>query len=218
LRFLAALHQHGGDTVEAVELGLQVVGRHRPQSRLRDGVRGQAVAEDGEAGEGKAVAFDGGGGRKLALHLGQGGVDQLQGGDHVDLPVEVEVNLGRAAAGDGGDLLQAGNAVDGFFEGAGDGDHHLVNGHHAVVHADDDTGEVGLREDGDGQGEGEIAADQGEGDDEEDQGAGEGFDPGGAAANFFAGRFHRSAHGCGSPAGAAGAAETMVTLELSASA
>lgn len=160
------------------------------------------------------MGFEGGGGRQLALHLGHGGVDQLQGGDHIDLPVEVEVNFGRAAAGDGGDLLQAGNAVDGFLERAGDGDHHLVNRHHAVVHADDNAGEIGLGEDGDGEGEGEIAADQGEGDDEENQRARQGLYPGsGAAGDFFVGRLHGRAHGCGSPAGAAGA---MVTLELSA--
>ena len=59
---------------------------------------------------------------------------------HVDVPVEEKIDFGRAAAGDGSDLLQSGNAVDGFFDGTRDGDHHLIDGHYAVVHADDDAG------------------------------------------------------------------------------
>ena len=47
-------------------------------------------------------------------------------------------------------VTQAGDAVDGVFDGLGDGDLHLLDGHDAVVDADDDAGEIGVGKDRDG--------------------------------------------------------------------
>src|SRR6185437_12596404 len=176
--FLAALDEDRGDAIETVEAGLQIIGRELPELVLGDAVGGEAVAQDRKRCEGKAMRGNHGRSRQAALHLGQRSVDQLQRGHHVDVPIEVQVHLGRAAAGDGLHRLQAGYAVDGFFERAGNGDHHLVNGHHAVVHADHDPGEIGLREYRNRQLQGFIAAHQRDGDDEEHQRTGEVRDPG----------------------------------------
>jgi hypothetical protein len=46
--------------------------------------------------------------------------------------------------------LEAWDAIHSFFDGTCDGDQHLVDGHHAVVHADDDARKIRVREDGDG--------------------------------------------------------------------
>jgi len=53
----------------------------------------------------KVRRFDGdlcGGGKGL-LDAGDGGIDELQSLEHVDVPVEEEADFGGAAAGDGAD-------------------------------------------------------------------------------------------------------------------
>ena len=135
-------------------------------------VGGEGVAEDGiEGGEGEAIGGDLRGGGEGLLDAGDGGVDELEGLEHVDVPVEEEADFGGAAAGGGADGDEAGDAVDGVFDGAGDGDFHLLDGHDAVVDADDDAGEVGLRKDGDGDAEGEVNAGDGEDGGEEENAA-----------------------------------------------
>ena len=59
-RLLSSLHQHRRDAVEAVQARLQFVGGHRPELGLRNRVGGEAVADDGKAGEGQAMRLDGG--------------------------------------------------------------------------------------------------------------------------------------------------------------
>jgi hypothetical protein len=122
-------------------------------------VGGEGVAADGiEGGEGEAVDGDLRGGGEGLLDAGDGGIDQLEGLEHVDVPVEKEADFGGAAAGDGANGDEAGDAVDGVFDGASDSDFHLLDGHDAVVDADDDPGKVGLRKNGDGDAEGEVNA------------------------------------------------------------
>ena len=58
---------------------------------------------------------------------------------------------------------EAGDAVDGVFDGLGDGDLHLLDGHDAVIDADDDAGKIGLRKDGDGDLKRGVDACEGEG-------------------------------------------------------
>ena len=82
------------------------------------------------------------------LHFAQRRVHQLQGGHHVDVPVEKEVDLRRAAAGGGAHRGQPRNGVNAVLDRLGDADLHLLNGGYAVVHADDDAGKIGLGEDG----------------------------------------------------------------------
>ena len=77
----------------------------------------------------------------------------------------------------GAHLLQTRDAVYRFFNGPGDGDHHLVDGHDAVVDADQHARKIGGRKYGDRNGEGEISAQQAEREDQEDQRAGMLRDP-----------------------------------------
>ena len=146
LRLLSALHHHGGHAIETIEARLQIVGCHRPELRLRDRVGGEAVADDGKAGEVQAMRLDDGCRRQLGANAGERRVHQLQRGDHVHVPVEEKIDFSRAAAGDGAHLLQSGHAVDRLFDGTRDGDHHLVDRHHAVVDADDNARKIGGRE------------------------------------------------------------------------
>ena len=66
--FLAALHDHGGDTVKPVQPRLHLIRRHLPEPGLRHPVGGDAVTDDRKAGEGHAMRFDPRGVGKLGLH------------------------------------------------------------------------------------------------------------------------------------------------------
>ena len=182
LGHLAALHDDGADAGDAIQRRLQVVGGDLPEPRLRDGVfaavvGGERVAEDGKGGEGEAVGGDAGGGGQRLLHLGERRIDELQRAEHVHVPVEEEADLGRSAAGGGAHGQQAGNAVDGVFDGLGDGDLHLLDRHDAVVDADDDARKVGLGKDGDRHLKGGVDAGEGEDDEEEEDGLGGAREP-----------------------------------------
>ncbi len=170
LRLLTALHNDGGDAIHAIEPGLQIVGRHGPQLSLGNGVGGEAVPDDGEAGESQTVSLDHRCRRQRSADFGQGRIHELQRGHHVHMPVEEQVDLGGAAAGNRTHLLQAGYAVDRLLDGPRDGHHHLVDGHHAVVHADDDAGKVGGGKHRDGNGEGHVNAGQRQDHDQKDDG------------------------------------------------
>ena len=76
----------------------------------------------------------------------QGGVHALQRPVHFFVPVEKQVDFRRTPAGDGLDPLQPLHPVHRFFQDARHGDHHLVDGHHAVVGADHDAREIRRRE------------------------------------------------------------------------
>ena len=67
-------------------------------------------------------------------------------------------------------VVEPGDGVDGVFDGLGDGDLHLFDGHDAVVDADDDAGKVGLGKNGDGHAEGQVNAGESEDDGEEEDG------------------------------------------------
>ncbi len=171
LRHLAALHDDGAHSRNAVEGWLEIVGGNFPETRLGHGVRGETVAEDGKRGEGEAVGGDPDSGGEGLLDLAQRSVNELKLDDHVDVPVEEEADLGRSATGCGAHGHQAGNRVDGIFDGPGDHDFHLLDGHDTVVDADDDARKVGFREDGDGHLERQVNAGQGEDSSEEEDGA-----------------------------------------------
>ncbi len=64
-------------------------------------------------------------------------------------------------------FLKSRHAVDSFFQGTRDRDHHLVDRHHAVVHTDQNSGKVRCRKYVDRDGEGEVTAHQAERDDQE---------------------------------------------------
>jgi len=99
-------------------------------------------------------------GRQFGLQPRHDGVHTLQREDHIAAPVEEEIDLGRAAAGNRLNFLQTRHAVDGFFEMTRDSDEHLVDGHDSVINADDDAGKIGIRENGNRNRESEISADQ----------------------------------------------------------
>ena len=114
------------------------------------------------------MRFDVHGGRQGALHGRHGGVDPLEGLEHVHVPIEVQINFGGAAAGDGLNRLQSLHAVDGFLQRAGDGHHHLVDGHDAVIDSDDHAREIGGGKHRDGNGERQVAADERQRENEKD--------------------------------------------------
>ena len=58
LGFLTALDDYGGDTLQAIQPRLHLIGRHLPELGLRHGVGSDAVSDDREAREGHAVRFD----------------------------------------------------------------------------------------------------------------------------------------------------------------
>ena len=158
LRYAPALDDDGGDARHAVEPGLHFIGGQFPQGGGRNVGRRQAVADDGERGEGQTVGSDFGVGRQGGLHPRQRRVDQLQRPEHVHVPREEQVHLGRTAAGDRPHLLDALHGAHGFLDGLRDGDQHLIDGRDPVIDADHDAGEVGLREDRDRYGERQVHA------------------------------------------------------------
>src|SRR5580700_9495061 len=159
-RNAATLHDHCGDAIEAVEARLQVVGSNFPKIGLGDRVGRQAVTDDGQCCEGEAVALDFGGRRQFCLRTREHGIDALQRLVHIHGPVEIEIDFGRSAAGDGLHFLQAGYAVHSFFERAGNGDEHLVDRHDAVIDANHDARKIGGGENGDRNRESQVCADQ----------------------------------------------------------
>ena len=68
LRHLAALHQHSADARHAIQRRLQIVGGNLPKLRLRNGIGGEAVAENWKRGEGKPVGGDLGCGWQRLFH------------------------------------------------------------------------------------------------------------------------------------------------------
>src|SRR5438477_10637782 len=146
LGLLAALHDYGRNAVQAVQPRLDFVSRHFPELSLRHRIRCEAVAHDGKGGEGHAARVDAYGCRKRRLHAGNGGVDTLQRLEHVHIPVEAEVNFGRASAGGGTDFFKSGQAINGFFDGASDHDHHLVDWHHSGFDRQYHSGKVRVGE------------------------------------------------------------------------
>ena len=137
---------------------------------LRDGVRSQAVPHDGERGEGHAVRGDFGRGWERRLNASHSSVHQLQRAVHIDLPGEEKIHLRGASAGDGPKMIQAGDAIDRFFDGAGDRDQHLVDRKDAVIHADNDPRKVGIGKNSDRDGQGEKHAYGNHREDHEDDG------------------------------------------------
>ncbi len=79
-----------------------------------------------------------------------------------------QIDLRRAAAGDGAHVLQPGNAVHRFFQRTRDRDHHLIDGHYAVVDGYQDAREIGFRKNRHRNGEREICAQQRQRQDQED--------------------------------------------------
>ena len=82
---------HAGQSIEP---RLDVVGREFPQIGLRNFIGREAVADDGETRKIHPIGFDFRGRRKAALDARHGGVDHLQRLDHVDIPVEEEIDVG----------------------------------------------------------------------------------------------------------------------------
>ncbi len=88
------------------------------------------------------MGFDLRAGGQLRLQAGNNRIHSLQRQDHVGAPVEEQIHFGGTAAGDGLHPAEPGDAVDRFFDGLGDRNEHLVDGHDAVVNANDDAREI----------------------------------------------------------------------------
>ena len=93
LGFLPSLNDNRRNAVKPIQAWLDFVSRHLPQLGGLHGVGRKAITNDGETGEGHAMRFDLRRGRQLCLHARKCGVDILQRLEHVDIPVEEEVDL-----------------------------------------------------------------------------------------------------------------------------
>ena len=138
-----------------------------PSNRLRR-VRSKAVANNGKTRKRQAIRLDVHGGRQGGLYRRQGGVDPLEGLEHVHVPIEVQIDFGGAATGDGLNRLQPFHAVDGLLQRARDGHHHLVDRHDTVINPDDHTREICGGKHGHGDGERQVAAYQRQRENEKD--------------------------------------------------
>ena len=163
LRLLSTLNNDRGNTVETIQARLDLVSRHFPELGRLHRVGGHAVAHYGETGEGHAMGFDFRGRREFGLHAGKRGVHILQSLEHINVPGEKQIDFCRAAAGDGADVLQTWHAIHPFLQGAGDGHHHLIDGHDAVIDGDQNAGEIGGGKHRDRNRKGDKGADQREG-------------------------------------------------------
>jgi hypothetical protein len=76
------------------------------------------------------------------LNTPYGGINELERLNHVHAPIEGQIHLGRAAAGNGADIFKTRHAIDSVFERTGDGHFHLVDGHDTVIHANDNPWKV----------------------------------------------------------------------------
>ena len=120
----------------------------------------KAVTHNRKCREGQAIRFQFGGGGKFRLHPCHYGVHTLQRQHHVTVPIEKQIDFSGSATGNGKNALQARDIIHRFFDWSGDRHQHLVDGHDAVVHADHDAWEIGVRKNGNGNAERQITADQ----------------------------------------------------------
>ena len=160
LGLLSALHQHRGDTIQPVQPRFHLVGSAFPELGLRHGIRGEAVAHDGEAGERHPVRNHSGGWRQFSLNPRDRCIYVLQRLEHVHIPIKKQIDFRRTATGNGTNFLQSRNAVHGFLDRTGDCDHHLINRHYAVVDGDQDSRKIGFWENRDWNGKGKISSKQ----------------------------------------------------------
>src|SRR5437867_670016 len=166
-RLLPSLNHDSCHAAQPIEPRFNVIGRQLPQVRLWNLVRRQAVANDWKTGEVHPVRFDFGGRGKAALDTRHCGIHQLQGFDHVHVPVEEQIDIGGAPARDGTNRLQPGDDVDGLLDGPRDGHFHLLDGHNAVIHTDFDKRKVRRRKYGHRKLECLVNSDNAEDDDQE---------------------------------------------------
>ncbi len=74
-------------------------------------------------------------------------------------------------------LEQTRDTINSFFDRASDHHKHLVDGHDAVIHANDDAWKIGVRKNGDGDLKCQISANQSQADNQKQNGAREALKP-----------------------------------------
>jgi hypothetical protein len=153
-RHPATLHQHGGNSIETVQARLQIVSGQLPKLILRNGVRREAVSQYRKGSEGKSVGLDFCACGQFRLQARHNRIHSLQRENHVRVPIEEQIDLGRPPAGHRLHLAQARYAVDSLFDRFRDDHQHLIDGHNPVVYTDDDSREirVGKYRDGNSKG------------------------------------------------------------------
>ncbi len=144
-----------GDAGQAVESRRDVVVGPFPE--LGEAARGggDAEADHRKDGEGEAANGEARRGRQARQDLGDLALHEVQRVQDVDVPAEEDVDLGGAAAGGRAHVGDPGDEAHLSLDGAGHGHHLDVHRRDAVVGADGDAGEVGLRKDRDRQAEDE---------------------------------------------------------------
>src|SRR6185369_5140081 len=142
---LAALHDHRRNTIQTIEAWLQFVSRHFPELGLGNGIGCEAVSYDRKTGERQAMSGDCRRGRQIGTYTAEGCIHELQRFHHVDVPVEEKIYFRVAATGDGTDRSNPRDTVNRLLNRSCNGDHHLVDGHHSVIYADDNSRKIGLR-------------------------------------------------------------------------
>src|SRR4029077_8606391 len=111
LRFLTALDQHSRNTVQAVQARLDFVRDHFPQLGLVQVVGTKDVAHDRETGKGQAVGSDFRGGRKFTLYARYRRIHILQRLEHVNVPIEKQIDFSRSTACNRAHILKTGHAI-----------------------------------------------------------------------------------------------------------
>src|SRR5580765_7631209 len=87
LRLLASLYNDCGNAIKTIESWFYLVGCHLPELGRRHGLRRQTVSHDRETGKGQTVGVDESYGWQSRLRTGHCSIDQLQGLEHVRVPV-----------------------------------------------------------------------------------------------------------------------------------
>ena len=168
LRLLSSLHQNAGHPIQPVQPRLELIGGQFPKLRLRNFVRGEAVTQNRKARKIKPMRINLSRRRQRALDSRNRGFHLLQRQHHVYAPVEVQIDFRRTAAGNRVHLLQSLNAIDRFLDGPRNRHFHLVDGHDAIVHADDNSRKVRRGKHGDRKGKSLVDSHHGQRENHED--------------------------------------------------
>src|SRR5258708_2143337 len=198
LGFGAALYHDRGHAAHAIQTRSDLVRCHLPELGLGNFVRCQAVTHNRKRSDCQSMALDLRSGGKLGRNLGKRRVNQLERLEHVHLPVEEEIDLCRAPAGNGANGLQSLHTMNCLLHRARHRHHHLVNRHDSVVNGDDDARKIRRQKHSNRNRESLVRSNDCDHNDHKDDGCGVMHEPParpGAAASFAVPGIRSLSHG-----------------------
>ena len=139
-----------GHARQAVEPRSVIVVSEFPEIRQRARGRRDAEADHREHGEGHAIDVETRPAGQRRRDFGDASLDAVQGVLHVHVPAKKDVDVRASARRDRLDRRDPRHRADGLFERARYRQHLHVDRCDAVVHANDDSGKIGLRKDRNG--------------------------------------------------------------------